>query len=167
MIRDESEFRARLSFSEVKRLTNFQDPVIINDYLGIGSLGRELVSASNSNEEGLKGTVDSLESHVDSESAHGAVGNLIGAENYCTEQVGGVVIRMPSLTPLVASTAVVQSAEIINAPATYDQMYVDAQSNLINDLRSSHNQLQIDLNRAITKLNELIAASKTARQMSE
>ena len=63
-------------------------------------------------------------------------------------------------------TAEITIVDIGAAPVAYDQTYTDSVTTLLNDTKAKHNQLLLDLNAAIVQLNELIANSKTAKQMA-
>jgi hypothetical protein len=108
----------------------------------------------------------SINDHIADNSAHGVTGVNIGSEDYATELVGGAVLAMALVADAVTSTAAVVFADIGAAPALYDAVYAQEQTDAINDLKSKHNALLLDLNAAITLFNELLASSKTAKQMT-
>lgn len=109
---------------------------------------------------------DNLNAHVISNSEHGVTGENVGTEDFCTDLIGGVVLLSALVNEAIDSTAEITIADLLPAPAAYDQAYTQLQSDLINDTKAKHNQLLLDLNAAISQFNELIANMKTANQMS-
>lgn len=107
-----------------------------------------------------------IATHVGSNSEHGATGDIVGTGDYCTELLGGTVLRAALSANAVSSTATIALAALGAAPAAYSQAYAQSQSNLINDIRTKHNTSITDLNNAIGVINDIIAKAKTAKQMS-
>jgi hypothetical protein len=107
-----------------------------------------------------------LKDHEAETVAHGSTGDIVGNADFCTELIGGVVLLIELVADAVDSTAEVTLADLGTAPATYNQGYNDSQTNLINDVKAKHNTMLTDLNNAIAQINDIIAKSKTAKQMA-
>ena len=107
-----------------------------------------------------------LKMHENETVAHGSNGNIVGDNDFCTELIGGVVNLMALVVDAVDSTAEVTVSDVGPAPVGYDAVYAQQQTDLINDVKEKHNTMLSDLNNAIAQLNELIANSKTAKQMA-
>jgi len=187
-------FRSNLAEDELREYTQWAAQPMIDDYLGISQTTAVLADAIDINTAdiaaldlrvtqneldidslGLRVTQNetdiaainvTLSAHIAQTDAHGATGDIVGNLDYCTELVGGVVLLMDLVADAIASTAEVTLADVGLAPAAYDQGYQDDQTNLINDVKSKHNQMLSDLNDAIVQLNDMIAKSKTANQMN-
>ena len=175
--------RAALSNDRLKELTkesgNPWPDLLIEDYQGIiqdyilvaDTLdGFDLRISTNAdkikiNFDNIQTNTDNFATHNNSTSQHGVTGNNVGTEDFCTEVIGGVVKLMATVTNAVASTQEITLADLASAPAVYDQAYTQLAANLANDTKTKHNQLVVDLNSAITQINDLIAKSKIAKQM--
>ena len=118
------------------------------------------------NEADILQVTTDLATHVGGTSEHGATGNIVGTNDYCTEVTGGTVLRAAISSNAVVSTATVALPAVGAAPAAYSQAYAQEQSDLINDIRTNHNTAVADLNNAIGVVNDIIAKAKTAKQMS-
>ncbi len=95
-----------------------------------------------------------LDNHMGSRSQHGASGDIIGNENFCTLTIGGVAL----LAETVATISSATPDSISNASETYDQAQMQLVINAVNKL--SENQALI-----IDSFNTLIGALKNAKQM--
>lgn len=104
-----------------------------------------------------------LASHVGAQSAHGATGDIVGTNDYCTATVGGTVLLAAAQANAVAS-AVTPPAALGAASATYVQAEQQAQSDAVNALIANINTLKSDLNAAITVINNMLATERTAKQ---
>ena len=172
--------RANLSYKEIERYTEWESTVMINDYLGIGQTTEIIAAAVDQNEEDIEENrlniaanaaniqinADNLTDHEAETVVHGSAGDVVGNLDFCTDLAGGVVLLMDLVADAVDSTAEVTISDIGAAPATYSQTYTDEQTDLINDIKAKHNTMLADLNLAIAQLNELVANSKTAKQMA-
>jgi len=107
-----------------------------------------------------------FDTHNTSNTEHGVSGNSVGTEDFCTILVGGVVLLMELVNDAVDSTQTIVLADIAAAPAVYDQTFTDTMVAMANDTKAKHNQLVTDMNLVVTQLNDLIAKSKTAKQMA-
>ncbi len=118
----------------------------------------------------LGGRVDTVETnltnHVNEESAHGATGNIVGTGDYAQAGVGGVVLLANSVANAVASAVSVTSPDATAAPATYNQAQAQSVVALVNEMKGDVNTLVANLNAAITQLNALLAAERSAKQMA-
>lgn len=118
---------------------------------------------SNNDIKTIKDDLDAEElvtaTHRASNSAHGATGDVVGTGDYATTILGGTVLAATAVSDSTASTVSVASAD---AGATY----TTAEQGLINELKADVNQLTSDLNAAITTINALLAAMRTAKQLS-
>ncbi len=106
-----------------------------------------------------------LTNHIGSTTEHGVTGNNVGTEDYCTTILGGVVMLMESVNNAIDSTQEITLSDIAAAPVAYNPAYTQTLADMANDTKAKHNQLVLDLNLAITQLNDLISKAKTAKQM--
>lgn len=125
-------------------------------------------NASNiaTNTSNITSVTNNFNAHNSSSSQHGVTGNNVGTGDFCTTSVGGVVELMALVSDAIQSTQTIVLPDIAAAPATYDQAHIQTLVDMANDTKAKHNQLVTDFNNAVTQLNELIANSKTAKQMS-
>lgn len=105
-----------------------------------------------------------LTAHVGAQSAHGASGNIVGTNNYCTATVGGTVLLADAQANAVASTVAVTSPDAGAAPAAYTQAQMAQVVALVNELKADLTQTVSDLNAAITVINNMLATERTAKQ---
>lgn len=161
-----------LSAKQIKIGTNWPD-FMVNDYL---TTFRNSVIIANTTDSNItlieKNTLDiqtnanNLTAHEDLTSAHGVTGNNVGTEDFATSLIGGVSLLMDLVNDAVNSTQTIVLADIAEAPAAYNQAYTQTLADMSNDTKAKHNQLVIDLNSVANQLNDLIAKSKAAKQMS-
>lgn len=118
------------------------------------------------NTENIQINAENIETHVTSNSEHGVTGVNVGTEDFCTELVGGVALLSEIVADAVASTQEITLIDIVAAPASYDQAYTQLMADMANDTKAKHNQLVVDVNAAITQINDIISKAKTAKQMS-
>lgn len=169
--RSTSTRRAVLSYDHLKELTNFPD-LMLKDYQGILA---DFIFTSDEidglelrvivNDENIQINADNFEAHDTSDSEHGVTGVNVGTEDFCTELLGGVVLLSELVADVTPSTQDISLVDILAAPATYDQIYTQLMVDMANDTKAKHNQLVIDVNAAITQINDIIAKAKTAKQM--
>lgn len=105
----------------------------------------------------------SLNAHVGATSAHGASGNLVGTNNFCTLATGGVVKLAAAITDQPASTVNV-TASPNAAGAAYVQADAQTWVIMLNDLKTQLNTLKTDYNSLVTKFNAVLASDRTASQ---
>lgn len=141
-------------------LTNFQNSVILSQTAdsNIGSIEQ--------NAQNIQQNKDNLTDHEADTSAHGVTGVNVGTEDYAQSLIGGVVLLMDLVTDANTSIQTIVLPDIAAAPAAYNQAYIQTIADMTNDIKLKHNQLLIDMNAAILQLNDLIAKSKTSKQMS-
>jgi len=113
----------------------------------------------------LADLTDTVDTHIAAESAHGATGNIVGTDDYCTGTVGGVVLLGVAVADATPS-AVTPPAAVAAAGAAYVQAYAQSQTDAINALSTAMAQLVIDLNAVTTQLNALLASERTAKQLA-
>ncbi len=109
---------------------------------------------------------NSLDNHVNASQAHSSNGDVVGFNDLADEATVGLVKRMASIADAFDSTVNITTADIVAAPATYDQAYTQLVTDLTNENKAAINQLASDLNDAIAVLNNLLAESKTSGQMT-
>lgn len=113
----------------------------------------------------LADLTDTVDTHIAAESAHGATGNIVGTDDYCTSSVGGVVLLGAAVADATPS-AVTSPAAVAAAGAAYAQAYAQSQTDAINALSTAVTQLVLDLNAVTTQLNSLLASERTAKQLA-
>lgn len=174
-----------LTESELQRLTGGQWPErLVKDYIAssvneetingeVGDVTAEVV-ALKVRVTTAEGEIDTLQidltalttttnNHIAAQSAHGAIGDIVGTDDYCTPTVGGTVLLAAAQANAVAS-AVTPPAALGAASATYVQAEQQAQSDAVNALIANINTLKSDLNAAITVINNMLATERTAKQ---
>lgn len=105
------------------------------------------------NKQGIADNKKVINEHVADNSAHGAIGNIVGNENFAGETVGGVVLIAANITEIEKLTL-----EIPPAPGEYSQEYMQTIANGINSLVTKQSDI-------ITLLNEILRGQKDAKQM--
>lgn len=175
-----AEIRSNLSNNYVEENSGFKTKVMVNDYQGIQAASTVIATQVVQNADDIAQNVtdiaqnatdiaqnaQNLTDHEADNSAHGVTGVVVGTENFCTDVLGGVVLLMELVNDAVASTAVVTITDVSAAPLSYNQAYGQEQTDMINDIKAKHNQLLIDMNLVVAQLNDMIAKSKTAKQMA-
>ena len=111
--------------------------------------------AIQANTDNIAQVTTDLSDHESASTAHGSTGEIVGTDDYCTEILGGTV----NLAALIADLTPV-SISVASAPAAYDQAYAQQQTDAINSLATSVNDI-------ITKVNAILDGQKTAKQMSD
>ena len=168
--------RAVLGYDQLKQITKEggqQWPdLLVKDYQGIIQDFVFLADTADSfelriiaNAEGIEINRVAIDEHVTSNSEHGVTGVNVGTEDFCTELIGGVVLLSELVNDAIESTQEIILLDIVVAPAAYDQVYTQTLADMANDTKAKHNQLVLDLNEAITQINDIIAKAKTAKQM--
>lgn len=114
----------------------------------------------------ITAVTNNFNTHNASSTEHGVTGDNIGTEDYAQDTVGGAVLLAELVNDAVDSTVIVDNPDAPVAAATYSQADTQAHVDLTNELKTDVNQVVTDLNSAITQLNDLLAKSKTAKQMS-
>ncbi|MEE8288978.1 MAG: hypothetical protein V3R25_06150 [Nitrosomonadaceae bacterium] len=103
--------------------------------------------------------------HEENKSAHGAIGDIVGTQDFAKASVGGTVLLAASVANATDSTVSVSAPDASAAPATYDQGQINELVSLTSNNKVATNQLVSDLNSCIAQLNAMIGANKTAKQM--
>ena len=154
-----------LSAKQIVQATGWPD-FMVNDYLTNFQNSVSLSQYTDSNILSIEQNAINLKSHEDLNSAHGVTGSNVGNEDFASDLIGGVVLLMNLVNDAIPSTQEITLVDILPAPAAYDQAYMQTIADMANDTKAKHNQLMIDLNSVVTQLNDLIAKTKTAKQMS-
>ena len=101
--------------------------------------------------------------HIAAQSAHGATGDIVGTNDYCTASVGGTVLLAAAQANATAS-AVTPPTALGASSATYVQAEQQAQTDAVNALINNINTLKSDLNTLVTVVNNMLATERTAKQ---
>lgn len=175
-----------LTESELQRLTGGQWPErLVKDYIAsavneetingeVGDVTAEVV-ALKVRVTTAEGEIDTLQidlaaltittdNHIAAQSAHGATGDIVGTDDYCTASVGGTVLLAAAQANAAASTVAVTSPDAGAAPAAYTQAQMAQVVALVNELKADLTQTVSDLNAAITVINNMLATERTAKQ---
>lgn len=106
-----------------------------------------------------------FDAHVIDRTTHGALGNLVGSLDYPTAITGGAVL----LSSAVANAAASAVSAVLN-PNAAGLAYLQADAAtwvaMLAEHKTQINQLTTDLNAAITQINALLAAMRTAKQLA-
>lgn len=104
-----------------------------------------------------------LNNHVAAQSAHGSTGDIVGTDDYCTASVGGTVLLAAAQAN--ASTATITPPVALGAaPAAYNQVYAQSQTDAINTLITNVSDLRTTLNALVGVVNNMLATERTAKQ---
>lgn len=149
---------------------------IVQNTLGIMDNADDIadnVSAINQNSSDISDNslaistnATNLSNHISDTTTHGANGDIVGNNDFADESIGGVVKRMTLIADAIESTATVITPDVAAAPVAYDQAYTQTIADLTNANKASINLLVTEFNAAVVVLNNLIAASKAAGQMT-
>jgi hypothetical protein len=104
-----------------------------------------------------------LNNHVTAQSAHGATGDIVGTDDYCTASVGGTVL-LASAVANAAPVSTTPPAIVAAAGATYSQPYTQTQTDTINALRQNVIDLVAANNALVSAINQMLATERTAKQ---
>lgn len=161
-----------LSAEEIKDLTGWPE-AMIEDYLNIVRNFILVAGGADDNTEQIDQNIQDIAQnaqdiadHIADDSAHGVTGENVGTEDFCTDLIGGVVLLADLVADVVDSTVEVTSPDASAAPVAYDQTQIQEIVDLANEMKGDVNQLVDDVNDAIDQFNLLLAAMKTANQMS-
>lgn len=116
---------------------------------------KENTQAIDNNKQNIELTKQELETHVNSKSQHGATGNIVGNQNFCTDVLGGVVLLCDSVKKL----DIIQPIDIPSAPESYNQEY-------FNNLAMAVNNNHIALIKLVEKINDIIDKQVAAKQIA-
>lgn len=101
--------------------------------------------------------------HVADTQAHGANGNIVGTDDFCTTVVGGTVLLASALTPNANSTLIITATP--TAPsAAYSQAEAITWVAAINELKTDFNALILEFNQLTAKVNDIISTQESANQ---
>lgn len=107
---------------------------------------------------------NTLSAHISAQSAHGAIGDIVGTDDYATASVGGTVLLAAAQVDAVVSTVAVTAPNASAAPATYTQAQMAEVVTLVNELKADLTQTVADLNAAIAVINGSLSTERTAKQ---
>ena len=107
------------------------------------------------NRQNIESNKQELDTHVNSKSQHGATGDIVGNQDFCTDVLGGVVLLCDSVTKL----DIIQPIEIPPAPESYNQDY-------FNNLATAVNNNHAVLIKLVEKVNEIIDKQVAAKQIA-
>lgn len=115
----------------------------------------------------VEGNLDDLTAdfnlHTADDSAHGATGDIVGTDDYCTALVGGTVLLASALAASPASTL-----SITTTPTAPSAAYVQAEAltwvTTINELKTDFNALITEFNDLVAKVNAIIDTQEVAKQ---
>ncbi len=123
----------------------------------------------NTSVTALIADVDALETltnaHIAAQSAHGANGDIVGTNDYCTSSIGGTVL-LASAVANAAPVSTTPPAVVAAAGATYSQAYTQTQTDTINALRQNVIDLLTASNALVSVINQMLASERTAKQRS-
>lgn len=101
--------------------------------------------------------------HITDDSAHGATGNIVGTDDFCTTSVGGTVLLATALAQSTASTL-----SITTTPNAAGVGYVQADAaswvTTINELKTDFNALIAEFNLLVAKVNDILITQEVAKQ---
>lgn len=104
-----------------------------------------------------------FQDHVDATEAHGATGDIVGTNDYCTALLGGTVLLASALAASPASTL-----EIISTPNAAGAAYLQADAATwvaaINEIKADFNALITEYNALVAKVNAIIDTQEVAKQ---
>jgi len=157
---------------------------LVKDYLASKNTAQQFVDAINKNSDDIavingqittingqivviNGQISTLttnlNNHVAAQSAHGATGDIVGTDDYCTATVGGTVLLAAAQAN--ASTATITPPVALGtAPAAYNQAYAQSQTDAINTLITNVSDLRTALNALVGVVNNMLATERTAKQ---
>ncbi len=150
---------------------------LVKDYLASKNTAQQFVDAINKNSDDIvtingqivviNGQITTLttnlNNHVAAQSAHGAAGDIVGTNDYCTASVGGTVLLAAAQAD--ASTATITPPTALGAaPAAYNQAYAQSQTDAINTLITNVSDLRTTLNALVGVVNNMLATERTAKQ---
>lgn len=106
-----------------------------------------------------------FDAHVIDRTTHGATGNIVGTDNYCTAVIGGTVLLAGSVADATSSTVTVTNTATA-AGAGYVQATAATWVTLLDELKTDVNQLVTDHNALLAQFNALLASERTAKQLA-
>lgn len=108
---------------------------------------------------------DDLDAHIANESAHGATGNIVGTDDYCTASVGGTVLQATSIASSAASILSIANTPSV-APVAYSQADAATWVAMLNEIKSDFNIHITEFNALLDKVNAIINTQVVAKQRS-
>ena len=114
-------------------------------------------------EDDLNDITTDFNLHTDDDSAHGATGDIVGTDDYCTALVGGTVLLASALAASPTSTLVITSTPNA-AGAAYLQADAATWVAAINEIKADFNLLIAEYNALVAKVNAIIDTQEAAKQ---
>lgn len=106
-----------------------------------------------------------FDAHIIDQTTHGATGNIVGTDDYCTGAIGGTVLLATAVADAVSS-----AANAVLNPNAAGVVYLQADAATWVAMLAEHkiqiNLLKTDLNLAIVQLNALLESERTAKQLA-
>lgn len=112
----------------------------------------------------LAEVTDELYTHIGANSAHGAIGDLVGSGNFATSVKGGAVLLADAVADSTGSSVAVISPNASAAPAAYSQAQIQEIVTLVNELKADLTQAVSDLNDVAAVVNDMLASERLAKQ---
>lgn len=107
---------------------------------------------------------DGLADHVGTNTAHGALGDIVGSENFAESGRGGAVFQAISVADAVDSLVNITTPDASAAPLVYSQAQMQEVVTLLNEVKAAVNQLAGDLNSSNAVINDSLESERIARQ---
>lgn len=171
-----------LSATSIKKMTGWPD-MMTNDYLTNLSNFLEIANKSDvvlaqvdANTAGIQNNADDIQNNKDDinvnaddiiivaddlldhenlNSAHGVTGSNVGTGDFANPSIGGVVL----LASLISDLTAIATADLLAAPAAYNQAYTQLSTALTNENKAKINEI-------VSKVNAIISGQITAQQMA-
>jgi hypothetical protein len=114
-------------------------------------------------EDDLGDLITDFNIHTADESAHGATGDIVGTDDYCTPIIGGTVLLASAVSEVPASTLSI-AATPNAAGATYVQADAATWVAMLNEIKTDFNALIVEHNALRAQLNLSLSTEVTAKQ---
>lgn len=112
----------------------------------------------------LMDVADNLYTHIGANSAHGAIGDIVGSGNFATSVKGGAVLLADAVADSTGSSVSVLSPDASSAPLVYTQSQIQELVTLTNELKADLTQAVADLNDVAAVVNDILASERLAKQ---
>jgi len=161
---DQLELRVAVTESDIGSLNSNVDSLntsVFNLTLQVADIDDRLIVV----EDDLGDLTTDFNIHTADQSAHGATGDIVGTDDYCTALVGGTVLLASALAANASSTLSITSIPA-SAAVAYNQGDATTWVNAINEIKADFNALIVEYNLLVTKVNDIIDTQKVAKQRS-
>lgn len=139
----------------------------------VGSLNTSVISISLQTadldarlvivEDDLGDLTSDFNLHTADQSAHGATGDIVGTDDYCTATIGGTVLLAEPLAPNALVSFTITSTPN-PAGVAYSQADAASWVAAINEIKADFNALITEFNFLVSKVNAIIDTQETAKQ---